>query len=105
MRLRSKLKDHTPVILRTLHSRYQQSALIQKSHFQYKSQISSPRFCTETFKSGNDVIYIHKTEDYVKVKRSLEETNTNFYTYTRKEEKVQSFFLKGLNKLFSEEEI
>lgn len=44
-------------------------------------------------------------KNFKKVKQTLLEANTNFFSYTPKEDKNSTFLLKGLNQTFDTQEI
>lgn len=51
------------------------------------------------------VLYIDTSSNQKKIIDILNKENFNFYSYTRKEEKVQTRLLKELNPVYGEEEI
>lgn len=45
------------------------------------------------------------TANHKKIIEILSKNSFNFYTYTRKDEKTQTWLLKGLNPVYDEEEV
>lgn len=54
---------------------------------------------------GKKTIYMSNLENYLKVRKYLEKSETKFFTYTPKELKTRTFLLKGLESDISTQEI
>lgn len=61
-------------------------------------------FHIKKFNDSKHTLY-NDIKDYNRVKTLLKETNTNFYSFTPKEEKNSTFLLKSLNHSFEEKKI
>ena len=62
-------------------------------------------FHTKSLSSGKHITYIHNPADYEVVKEALKTVDTTFFIYTKKEKKLQSYLLKGVNVNFTPEQI
>ena len=62
-------------------------------------------FHIKNLSSGKYITYIHNPADYEVVKEDLKTVDTTFFTYIPKENKLQSYLLKGVNVNFTPEEI
>ena len=62
-------------------------------------------FFIKTKNENKHILYAKNYNDFTKIKEQLNEAKTNYYTYTPREEKLQTVMLKGLDNTFSEKEI
>ena len=62
-------------------------------------------FHTKNLSSSKHITNIHNPADYEVVKEALKTVDTTFFTYTKKENKLPSYLLKGVNVNFTPEEI
>jgi len=70
-----------------------------------KETLGNVTFHIKRINEDKHTLYINDIDNYNKTKNLLKETNTNFYSFTPKEEKNLTFILKGLNHTFEEKEI
>jgi len=70
-----------------------------------KETLGNVTFHIKRINEYKHTLYINDIDNYNKTKNLLKETNTNFYSFTPKEEKNLTFILKGLNHTFEEKEI
>jgi len=60
-----------------------------------KETLGNMTFHIKRINEYKHILYINDIDNYNKIKKLLKETNTNFYSFTPKEEKNLTFILKG----------
>ena len=70
-----------------------------------KGQLEKENFHVKRVNKNKHTLYTENIQDFKHVKEQLEATEAKFFSYTPKEEKVQSFLLKGLDTNVDPEEL